>query len=315
MLSPEICIITAVMLIDFHTHFFPDHIAKQSCDLLASKAGVKYYGDGALGGLLSFMKKDGVDISVNQPVATKPEQVPGINRRMAELNGTNKSVICFGAMHPAFEGFEEQVSFLKENGVKGIKLHPEYQQFCPEDKRMIKFYEACASADISVLFHSGADIGYDSVHCVPEGVKQILGIKGLMVILAHMGAYRMWDQVEELQASGCYIAAHGWFHLLADEKLYTISPALFDQELTKSRMSLERHLLQPIIVYVYPYGKHIQEDDVEIPRHGYLLAFGLGQKPVVMPLENNSSLYNLPRYMFDRKNYQDLIDLIIKEAE
>ncbi len=186
------------MLVDFHTHFFPDNIARQGCDNMANNANVTYYGDGSLGSLLEFMKTDCVDISVNQPVATKPGQVPGINRRMVEINKANKSVICFGAMHPGFEDFAEQVSFLKENGIKGIKLHPEYQQFRPEDKRMFKFYEACAEAGIAVLFHSGVDLGYKSVHSAPEGVKQILGIKGLTVILAHMGAYRMWDDVEKL---------------------------------------------------------------------------------------------------------------------
>jgi hypothetical protein len=186
------------MLIDFHTHFFPDKIAKDSCDKLADKAKIVYHGDGTLGGLASFMKEDGVDISVNQPVATKPEQVQSINRKMAEINRTNKSVVCFGAMHPGFEGIEEEIEFLRLSGIKGIKLHPEYQQFSPEEKRMAKLYEACADNNIAILFHAGIDIGYDTVHCLPKGAAELLKIKGLTVIFAHMGAYRLWDDVEKL---------------------------------------------------------------------------------------------------------------------
>ena len=186
------------MLIDFHTHFFPDKIAKTSCDLLARKAGVSYYGDGTLAGLLKFMKEDGVDISVNAPVATKPEQVPGINRKMLELNRAGGPVICFGAMHPEFTGYKSELAALKAGGVKGIKMHSEYQEFCPEEKRMTGIYEACADSGLAVLFHSGADLGYDTVHCRPEGIKKILGIKGLTLILAHMGAYRLWNDVENL---------------------------------------------------------------------------------------------------------------------
>ena len=197
-LEPEICIITVNMLIDFHTHFFPDNIAKESCDMLAKKSGVTYYGDGTLASLLKFMKEDGVDISVNAPVATKPGQVASINRKMVEINRAQKSVICYGTMHPDFDGFEEEISFLARNGVKGVKMHPEYQGFCPEEKRMLGIFEACAVNGLPVLLHSGADLGYDTIHCKPAGIKKILDIKGLTLILAHMGAYRMWDEVEKL---------------------------------------------------------------------------------------------------------------------
>jgi len=186
------------MLIDFHTHIFPDKIAKVSCDKMASSAGVAYYGDGTLAGLLAFMKEDGVDISVNAPVATKPEQVISINRKMVELNKNTKSVVNLGTMHPGFAGFHEEIAFLKANGIKGIKLHPEYQQFYPEDKKMFPLYEACAENNIFILFHSGIDLGYTSVHCTPNGIKQILSVKGLIMIFAHMGAYKMWDEVEKL---------------------------------------------------------------------------------------------------------------------
>jgi uncharacterized protein len=193
------------MLIDFHTHFFPDKIAKDSCDKLANKAKVTYHGDGALNGLLSFMKEDGVDVSVNQPVATKPEQVQAINRKMAEINRAGKSVVNFGAMHPEFEGIEEEVEFLRLSGIKGIKLHPEYQEFCPEEKRMARLYEACAANNIAILFHSGVDLGYDTVHCLPKGAADLLKIKGLTVIFAHMGAYRLWNDVEKLLVGkNCY---------------------------------------------------------------------------------------------------------------
>jgi len=74
------------MLIDFHAHYFPEETAKESLEKLASKAGVPCFGDGTRASVLDFMRQDGVTLTVNQPVATKPEQVPGINRRMVEAN-------------------------------------------------------------------------------------------------------------------------------------------------------------------------------------------------------------------------------------
>jgi hypothetical protein len=184
------------MLIDFHTHFFPDEIAKASVDKLYQTSGIKYYGDGTKNGLLEFMKKDGVDISLNQPVATKPEQVQSINRKMIELNVTSSPIICFGAMHPNFKGFKNEIAFLKSAGIKGIKLHPEYQQFDPADNNVFGIYEECAANGIIVLFHAGVDLGFKTVHCKPQGMQKVLAIKGLKVVLAHMGAYKMWDEVE-----------------------------------------------------------------------------------------------------------------------
>lgn len=194
------------MLIDFHTHFFPDTIAKKSMEALSARAGgVGFYGDGTLAGLLSFMEKDGVDVSVNLPVATQPEQVVSINRKMVELNAKSKKVVCFGAMHPDFAGFEDEIARLAQNGIKGIKLHPEYQDFYPQDKRFFPLYKACARHNIMIVFHAGADLGYPDIHCTPERVQDLLSIPGLTLILAHMGSYQLWDDVEKhLVGKNCY---------------------------------------------------------------------------------------------------------------
>ena len=77
------------MVIDFHTHTFPDKIAPQTIAALAEKSGSTPYRNGTLSSLLESMRKNGVDYSVILPVATKPSQVPSINRLAAQLNGTD----------------------------------------------------------------------------------------------------------------------------------------------------------------------------------------------------------------------------------
>lgn len=101
---------------------------------------------------------------------------------------------------PDFAGYEDETGFLSENGVKGIKLHPEYQQFYPDDDKLTGLYEACAKNDLTILFHAGVDLGYTTVHCTPQRALQLLSIKGLKVVLAHMGGYKMWDDVEKYLA-------------------------------------------------------------------------------------------------------------------
>lgn len=193
------------MLIDFHVHFFPDNIAPAAVKKLSEEAGVPYSGDGTISAIRDFMKIDVVDYSVNQPVATRPEQVKSINRKMIEINGAGGPVICFGSMHPGFPDPGEEIAFLKENGVKGIKMHPEYQNFYPDAAEMSAIYDACRKNDMILMFHAGIDIAYADVHGTPRRFAEVMKTGGLKVILAHMGGYRMWNEVEKfLSGSEAY---------------------------------------------------------------------------------------------------------------
>ncbi|MEI7641302.1 MAG: amidohydrolase family protein [bacterium] len=199
------------MLIDIHTHFFPDKIADKTIKYLLSEAHgeVKVNGVGTYASLVAYMKRDGVTLSVNQPVATKKEQVLGINRKMLEYNKTQKEVLCFGAMHPDFcdvADCNEEIQFLATNGFKGIKLHPEYQQFYPDDPKMLRIYEACRKAHMIIMFHAGADFAYPDIHATPERLAQVTTIAELQIICAHMGGYNMWEEViKYLVGKNCWL--------------------------------------------------------------------------------------------------------------
>lgn len=186
-------------LIDFHTHFFPDSIAADAVRKLEAIAGVKGFGCGTLDSLRDFMKQDNVGISVNLPVATRPDQVKSINKKMIEHNKSgDKSVICFGAMHPEFSktgDFAEEIEYLAQNGIKGIKLHPEYQEFFPDDGRLKKLYDACVKYDMIVVMHAGEDPVSDEVRAMPNRTARVASIKGLKLVLAHFGGYAIWDAV------------------------------------------------------------------------------------------------------------------------
>jgi hypothetical protein len=156
------------------------------------------------------MIRDNVSLSINLPVATRKEQVQGINRKMIEFNAGNKGdIFCFGAMHPQYGkagSVREELHFLSENGIKGIKLHPEYQQFYPDDPQMSEIYEVCCEVGLIIAFHAGFDFPYpDHIRSTPERLKEVTKIKGLKLIFAHLGGYRMWDGVlKYLAGTGAY---------------------------------------------------------------------------------------------------------------
>ena len=186
-------------LIDVHAHFFPDNIAPATIDFLEKEADIKAFGAGTAASLLEEMKRDGVTLSINAPVATKKEQVVSINRKMIEFNKSSKEIICFGSMHPDFNqigNIEEEISFIAKHGIKGIKLHSEYQSFYPDEDRLQPVYEACVKNNIIILFHAGVDFAYESeVKATPKRLSGIVKIPGLKTILAHFGSYRQWDDV------------------------------------------------------------------------------------------------------------------------
>jgi len=67
------------MIIDFHTHIFPDKIAEATIEHLQNKANIKPYTDGTLKSLTFSMKNAGIDYSVVLPIATVPKQTESIN--------------------------------------------------------------------------------------------------------------------------------------------------------------------------------------------------------------------------------------------
>lgn len=183
-------------MIDVHVHIFPDGVAERAVSTLADAGGIPYYSDGTARALCDSMRGAGVTTAVNLPVATKPEQVRGINRWIPGLPRAHPALISFGAMHPRCENPREEIAFLSEQGVKGIKLHPEYQDFYPDDDRCAELYEACRDYGLIVSFHAGVDLGFTACHGTPDRFVPVLSIAGLKIILAHMGGYRMWDAVE-----------------------------------------------------------------------------------------------------------------------
>ena len=72
------------MLIDFHTHAFPDHLAPRALASLAKDIARPPLTDGTVSGLLSAMDSWGVDRAVVCNIATNPKQTANVNAFAAE---------------------------------------------------------------------------------------------------------------------------------------------------------------------------------------------------------------------------------------
>ena len=67
------------MIIDFHTHTFPDKIAAPALESLKSSSESAAHTDGTNSGLAISMAESGVDISVVLPVVTNPQKASSMN--------------------------------------------------------------------------------------------------------------------------------------------------------------------------------------------------------------------------------------------
>ena len=190
------------MIIDFHTHIFPDKIASEAINALSKSGGIEPHASGMLSGLLSSMEKNGIDISVNLPVVTKPSQFDSITRFSREINentDTGRKIISFAGIHPDTPGYESALYEIKALGFKGIKIHPDYQGVFIDDMRYIKILALAKELDLITVTHAGVDAAFigQEIKCTPIRVLRLLDALGGYdkLVLAHLGANELYDDV------------------------------------------------------------------------------------------------------------------------
>lgn len=192
------------MVIDFHTHIFPDKIAEKTIKLLEQNIldleGTAHnaFLNGTLADLKNSMNENGIDYSVVLPIATTVTQSTTINN-FAETINEKHNIFSFGSVHPMQENAEEELERIASMGLLGIKLHPEYQGVYIDSPECIKVLKKAESIGLLAVLHTGRDIGIKPpVHCEPERLKKAvsqLENGGSNIIAAHMGGWKMWDEV------------------------------------------------------------------------------------------------------------------------
>lgn len=187
------------MIIDFHTHTYPEKIAARTVELLAGRSGTVPHSDGTLEGLEENMQQRHVDMSVVLPVATSPKQYKRINEVAQVENEMFKDthVWSFGGIHPENDNYKEILRDISDKGLKGIKLHPDYQGTFFNDIRYKRIISYATELGLIVVTHAGQDIGLpDIVHCTPAMAEEVLDdVKPDKLVLAHMGGWQMWQDV------------------------------------------------------------------------------------------------------------------------
>lgn len=191
------------MVIDFHTHIFPDAIAGKTIELLQGRSGIIPATDGTLNGLLQSMERTGVDLSLILPVVTKPSQFESVNTFAKNVNEKYAGkLLSFGGIHPDSEDYKKELKTIKEMGLPGIKLHPDYQGVMIDDVRYMNIIEYASELGLIVSTHAGVDSGLpEPIHCPPDKMRKVLDIiKPEKFVVAHYGGWKQWEMVYEYLA-------------------------------------------------------------------------------------------------------------------
>ncbi|HAH08075.1 MAG TPA: amidohydrolase [Elusimicrobia bacterium] len=189
-------------IIDFHAHAYPDHLAARALKtLLDSVDRGQAHTDGTVAGLRASMQKNGIAKSVLLSIATKPSHVPKIADACKAWLAPD--IMPFGSLHPASVTMDEDIRRLKDCGLRGVKLHPEFQDFHVDDRKVFPMYEALSAAGLITVFHAGNDPGpFTSDHGLPPAFKTVhLSFPCLKMVLAHMGGWQAWDEVDRHTAA------------------------------------------------------------------------------------------------------------------
>ncbi len=186
------------MTTDFHAHAFPDGLAPKAIETLNSGIPRRSRAvlDGTIADLLRSMDGAGIARSVICSIATAPRQVePIINW---SLSIASDRIVPFGSVHPECEDPGETAQKIADAGLKGLKLHAQYQKFAVDERRMWPLYEAAQELGLIVVFHAGRDIAFppEDDRAAPGRILAVhRAFPRIKIVAAHLGGWKMWDEV------------------------------------------------------------------------------------------------------------------------
>lgn len=182
-------------IIDFHTHAFPDALAARAIPELEREGGIRAALNGTVSDLLRSMDAAKIERAVVCSIATKPKQAGRILEWSKSI--VSDRIIPFPSVYPADPEAAKCVARIHEEGFRGIKLHPYYQNFDLADECVYPVYEAVQERGLILAVHTGFDFAFprDRI-CDPERIEKVLAaFPELKFVCTHLGAWEDWDEV------------------------------------------------------------------------------------------------------------------------
>lgn len=185
-----------MLKIDSHVHIFPDKIAAKASVGVGGFYDMMTRHDGSVAVMLQEEDKAGVSRVIAHSVATTPAQVDHINTFIMATHDANPGrIIPFAALHPDTPDMENVIQGIIDSGFRGIKVHPDFQEFKLDEPRSLKMFSMIAGK-LPVLIHTG-DFRYD--YSNPNRMGKLLDeLPELTAICAHLGGWSVFDEARRV---------------------------------------------------------------------------------------------------------------------
>ena len=185
------------MRVDVHTHVWPDHIADAVLQGMVKEFGYAAVSANTVDAVKAHMRASGVDKSVVLGVTDRVSQVRPANDWLISIQ--DDMLVPFGAIHPDMDDMPGEARRLRENGIKGIKLHPLVNKFFPDDPKMFPLYEEMGES-LVLEIHSGRwpqTKAGDTIYSAPDRIMNLVRqFPKLKVVALHLGGFYMLDEAE-----------------------------------------------------------------------------------------------------------------------
>lgn len=211
-------------VIDSHVHLYPDALASKVTPALAAKFGNEPAFDGTVAGCANKNASSGIAVSINLPVATKPDSLRRTNQFWSAYTPASSTcgIVSLAAFHPLVEDKGAEVEHIASLGFTGIKFHPEYQNFRFNDKSMDDAWAAMSEFGLTAYLHAGGERVFNPpYHSTPDEIATLQKrFPSLKIVAAHLGGFSMWNESEaSLVGTSVYLDLSHTFFWAPDEQI------------------------------------------------------------------------------------------------
>ena len=184
--------------IDFHTHAFPDALARRAVASLEESGNITAYSDGTIKGLLASMDAASIERAVLCSIATRPGQFGDILAWSAAVR--SERIIPLPSVLPRDDQHLAHVRQVHAQGFAGIKMHSYYQNYRLDDPALFPLYEELSELGMLLVIHAGFDIAFPRERRADPARIDVVTRRWpkLQLIATHVGGWDDWDEVERL---------------------------------------------------------------------------------------------------------------------
>jgi predicted TIM-barrel fold metal-dependent hydrolase len=279
------------MIIDAHTHIFPERFRNERADVLERDRTFRELFSGpssklaTADELLSVMDETGVQVSVIAGIGWENLEVAReANENILDVCSRHPNrFIGLASINPAW-GDSAVTELLRciDSGISGIgELHPGPQGFELDDFELVaSLVEVAESHNLPLLVHSSEPVGHDypgKGAVTPEVLLSFIShFPSAQIICAHWGGglpfYTLMPEVQELLKNVYFDSAATPF--LYDSKIFRVVESLVGPE--KLLFASDYPLIQPLQVIDQIVGTGFSSNSQElILGHNAARLFGL----------------------------------------